>query len=145
MTISDGGDSMYKYSRDEETWDQLTEAGLEFLVERAQTPGETSYEDLNNALTQRTGLPGFDFGRADERAAIGYLLGLIVEKNYPETKLMISALVTHKGGADPGGGFYALATQFGLLRPNASKSEKDAFWVDQYIRVQELYSRADRP
>ncbi|MFF3444254.1 hypothetical protein [Streptosporangium sp. NPDC002721] len=135
---------MYKYSRDEGTWDQLVEVGLEFLVERAQSPVATSYEDLNNALTQRTGLPGFDFGRPDERAAIGYLLGLIVERTYPETKLMISALVTHKGGTDPGGGFYALATELKLLRPGASRVEKDKFWVDQYIKVQEHYSGADR-
>ncbi|GAA3409048.1 hypothetical protein [Streptosporangium vulgare] len=94
---------------------------------------------------RRTGLPRFDFGRPDERAGIGYLLGLIVERTYPETKLMISALVTHKGGADPGGGFYALATELELLRPRASKSEKDAFWVDQYTRVQEYHSGAGRP
>ncbi|WP_440072469.1 hypothetical protein [Streptosporangium sp. OZ121] len=136
---------MYKYSRDEETWDQLTEVGLEFLIERAQSPSATSYEDLNNALMQRTGLPGFDFGRADERAGIGYLLGLIVKRTYPETKLMISALVTHKGGTDPGGGFYALATELKLLRPGASKAERDTFWVKQYTRVQEHYSGAGRP
>jgi len=136
---------MYKYSRDEETWDQLTEVGLEFLIERAQSPGETSYEDLNNALMQRTGLPGFDFGRVDERAGIGHLLGLIVERTYPETRLMISALVTHKGGTDPGGGFYALATKLDLLRLGASKDEKDTFWVGQYNRVQEYYSGVDWP
>lgn len=136
---------MHKYGRDEETWDRLAEVGLEFLIERAQGTGKTSYAELNDALMERTGLPGFDFERADQRAGIGYLLGLIVERTYPETKLMISALVTHKDGTDPGGGFYALATELKLLRPGASKEEKDAFWVDQYIRVQKYYSRADRP
>jgi hypothetical protein len=32
---------------------------------------------------------------ADERAAMGHLLYLIVERNRPSTGLMISALVTH--------------------------------------------------
>jgi hypothetical protein len=55
----------------------------------------TSYTELNATLVRRTGLPGFDFSRADERAAMGHLLYLIVELNRPETNLMISALVSY--------------------------------------------------
>src|SRR5438046_4243167 len=72
-----------KYNRDDETWDRLAEAGLRFLIERAQLRKITSYTELNAALTGRTALRGFDFDRADERAAMGHLLGLIVERNLP--------------------------------------------------------------
>jgi hypothetical protein len=57
------------YGRDGESWDQLTDAGLAFLIERARLGKLTSYTELNAILQRRTGLTGFDFGRADERAA----------------------------------------------------------------------------
>ena len=60
---------------DEGVWDQLADAGLAFLVERARLGKLTSYTELNATLERRTGLSGFDFGRADERAAMGHLLG----------------------------------------------------------------------
>jgi hypothetical protein len=62
----------------------------------------TSYTELNATLQRRTGLAGFGFGRADERAAMGHLLYLIVERNRPATNLMISALVTYLDANDAG-------------------------------------------
>lgn len=88
------------YGRDDEEWDQLADAGLAFLVERAHLETLTSYTELNATLERRTGLPGFDFARADERAAMGHLRYLIVERNRPKTKRMISALVTYLGAND---------------------------------------------
>ena len=79
------------YGRDEVAWDQLTEAGTTFLIERAHLRKTTSYTELNAILERRTGLPGFDFTRADERAAMGHLLYLIVMRTWPATKLMLSA------------------------------------------------------
>jgi hypothetical protein len=96
---------MVMYGRGEEDWDQLADAELAFLVERARLAKLTSYTELNATLERRTGLPGFDFGRADERAAMGHLLYLIVERNRPSTGLMISALVTYLGANDAGTGF----------------------------------------
>lgn len=52
------------YGRDEEDWDQLADAGLAFLIERARLEKLTSYTELNATLQRRTGLPGFDFRRA---------------------------------------------------------------------------------
>jgi hypothetical protein len=69
------------YGRDDLVWDQLADAGLAFLIERARLGKLTSYTELNATLVSRTGLPGFDFSRADERAAMGHLLYLMVEKN----------------------------------------------------------------
>jgi hypothetical protein len=86
------------YGRDDEDWDQLADAGLVFLIERARLEKLTSYTELNATLQRRTGLPGFDFGRADERAAMGHLLYLIVERNRPATNLMISALTIFNSG-----------------------------------------------
>jgi hypothetical protein len=88
-----GSDLVVMYGRSEEDWDQLADAGLAFLVERARLAKLTSYTELNATLERRTGLPGFDFGRADERAAMGHLLYPIIERNRPSTGLMISAPV----------------------------------------------------
>ena len=103
------------YNRDEQAWDELTAAGLGFLIERARLERVTSYTELNAALVGRTGQAGFDFDNASERAAMGHLLGLIVGENLPETGLMISALVHYLDQNDAGPGFYSLAVELGLL------------------------------
>jgi hypothetical protein len=119
------------YGREDEDWNDLTRVGLGFLVERAKLGRPTSYTELNTTLTQRTGLRPFDFSRADERAAMGHLLGLIVERSFPLTGLMISALVMYLGENDAGSGFYVLATDLGLLPARASEDEKFDFWIGQ--------------
>jgi hypothetical protein len=96
------------FGRNELAWDQMREAGEEFLVERARLARLTPYTELNTTLKRRTGLPGLDFSRQDERAAMGHLLGMIVERNRPDTGLMISALVTYLDAKDAWPGFYAL-------------------------------------
>ena len=103
------------YGRDD--WDKLADAALAFLVERARLEMLTSYTELNASLERRTGLQGFDLARADERAATGHLLYLIVERNRPATKRMISALVTYLGANDADSGFYALAQELAGLPP----------------------------
>ena len=128
------------YGRDEEGWERLADAGLAFLVERARLAKLTSYTELNATLERRTGLPAFDFGRADERAAMGHLLYLIVERNRPATNLMISALVTYLDANDAGTGFYAFAQDLGLLPRNASAQAKLEFWVNQVKALHQYYS-----
>lgn len=131
---------MAMYSRDEDDWKQLTDAGLEFLIERARLKKLTSYTELNATLERRTGLPGFDFARADERAAMGHLLYLIVERNRPTTKLMISALVTYLDANDAGTGFYSFAQDLGLLPPKSTAQAKLDFWVGQVKGLYDYYS-----
>jgi hypothetical protein len=134
------------YGRDDLDWDQLAQAGLEFLVERARLRKLTSYTELNATLVRRTGLPGFDFGRADERAAMGHLLYLIVELNRPETGLMLSALVSYLDANDAGGGFYTYAQDLGLLPRKASAQQKLELWAGQvkglheYARFNNIHS-----
>jgi len=83
------------YGRDDATWSQLAEAGRAFLIERARLRRTTSYTELNTALERRTELPGFDFTHADEHAAMGHLLYMIVMRDWPQTRLMLSALVLY--------------------------------------------------
>ncbi|MCZ7440368.1 hypothetical protein O7598_28505 [Micromonospora sp. WMMC241] len=136
---------MSLYGRDDATWERLTSVGLDFLVERARIENVTTYTELNATLVRRTGFPGFDFDREDERAAMGRLLGLIVERNYPATGLMISALVRYLDANDAGPGFYDLATRMGLLGRNPSKSAKMEFWVGQVRSLHRHYSRFPNP
>ena len=131
---------MTLYGRDELVWNQLTSAGLEFLIETARLGKLTSYTELNATLMQRTGLPGFDFSRGDERAALGHLLYLIVQLNHPITHLMISALVSYLGGNDAGTGFYALASDLGMMSRQASSQQRLDFWVAQVKALHEYYS-----
>jgi hypothetical protein len=119
------------YGRDEETWDDLTTTGLNFLVERAKLKTLTTYTELNAVLVRRTGQPGFDFDREDQRKAMGHLLGLIVERNHPKSGCMITALVRYLNVNDAGPGFYELAIQMGLLRRGATEKERERFWIDQ--------------
>ncbi len=51
------------------------------MVERTRLETLRSYTELDATFKRRTGLPGFDFARADERAAMGHLLYLIFERN----------------------------------------------------------------
>jgi hypothetical protein len=90
------------FGRDGLAWDEMATAGEAFLIERARLGRVTSYTELNATLIRRTCLPGFDFSRQDERAAMGHLLGLIVERNRPSSRLMISALVTYLDSNDAG-------------------------------------------
>lgn len=128
------------YGRTEDEWERLVEAGLEFLIARARQGRVTWYTQLSTALAQGTGLAAFDFQRADERAAMGYLLGLIVERNIPTTGLMISALVRYVDANDAGPGFYALATSLGLLPKGASRLAKEEFWVGQVKTLHDYYA-----
>lgn len=73
---------------------------MRFLIERATQGRPTSYTELNEVLWNRTGLRRFDFSRADERAAMGYLRGSIVDDTSPRTKLMISAIVPYLNEID---------------------------------------------
>lgn len=126
---------MSAYGRDDLEWDQLTEAGTKFLIERARLGKVTTYTELNVTLERRTGCHPFDFELPAERAAMGHLLFLIVtrdqERDPAAPRLMLSALVHYLGANDAGSGFYELAKELGLLPPKASKDAKEEFWIRQ--------------
>ncbi|MET8837779.1 hypothetical protein ABZV78_28215 [Micromonospora sp. NPDC004540] len=122
---------MSAYGRNDDEWDELVEAGKQFLRERALMERNTSYTEMSVTLARRTGYPAFDFSQPAERAAMGFLLGQIVQKTYPVVGAMMSALVIYLDANDAGPGFYQLAQDMGLLQKGASKQARDAFWVQQ--------------
>lgn len=130
------------YGRTSGEWTSLTSACSAFLVERAKLGRTTSYTELNAALTRRTGLRPFDFSRADERAAMGHLLGLVVNETFPTTGLMLSAIVLYLDENDAGTGFYALATELKLLPSRATDAQKLDFWAGQVKAVYEHFQSA---
>src|SRR6201995_3746899 len=116
------------YGRTEAEWERLTDAGLKFLVEQARMERTTTYTELDIVLHGRTRLRRFDFALDLDRAAMGHLLGLIVDRERPESGHMISSIVIYLGENDTGPGFYKLAQEYGLLPWGASADEKLAFW-----------------
>ena len=125
------------FGRDENEWADLIEVGADFLRERARLRKDTSYTELNATLLRRTHHRPFDFEQASERAAMGHLLGKIVEADYRHTKAMLSSLVLYLNANDPGTGFFALATEMGLL---AKGGDKLAFWTGQINAVFDHYA-----
>ncbi|TDC30549.1 hypothetical protein E1261_13155 [Kribbella albertanoniae] len=93
-------------------------------------------------MAQRTGLRRFDFDQQPERAAIGQLLGEIVDNTRGNSGVMLSALVQYLGANDAGPGFYKLAVQLGLLEKHASAATRDRFWIEQVkLTYQEFGSK----
>ena len=131
-----------RFGRSEDEWRRLTEAGHAFLIDRARLGRPTSYTEFNTVLAQRTGSRPFDFDLDAERAAMGFLLGRIVELDRPSSGLMISALVNYLNENEPGEGFFAFAQELGLLRRGASKEQKHDFWASQVTELQRFYSGA---
>ncbi|TDD62085.1 hypothetical protein E1263_05430 [Kribbella antibiotica] len=93
-------------------------------------------------MVHRTGCRPFDFEQAADRAAVGYLLGRIVERNYSRTGLMLSALVRYIDANEAGPGFSQLAQQMNLLDKNASRSDKHDFWIGQVTQLHVQYGSA---
>ncbi len=132
---------MSDYGRPDDSWDLLVEAGVSFLQQRAVLRRTTSYTELSVTLAHRTGLPAFDFSQQIERAAMGHLLGMIVERTYSSVGAMLSSLVINFDANDAGPGFYSLAEQMRLLPKGASKTAKERFWVQQMNQVFAYYAR----
>ena len=117
------------------------DACMEFLVDIA--PHRlTTYSELNEALAQRTGLAPFDFSQAAGRASMGHLLGLVADRTFAESGLLISALVKYMHENGPGPGFYAIASddRHRLIPKAASAMERLDFWAEQVGKLQQHYS-----
>lgn len=129
------------YNRDEDVWDELTTAALAYLRRVARAGGASTYSQLNDELVLVTG-SGFDFSQQSERAAMGYLLSLVVDRDFdPQAKLIISCLVHYMGRTDPGPGFFTLAVTHGLLDAGASATAKMTFWIGQVNAVHAAAAR----
>ena len=129
-----------KYGRDEDEWATLTDEAKDFLIDCARRRGLTTYSDLNRELVERTGFAAFDFSQPADRAAMGHLLGRVVESASQETGLMLSALVTYIDANDAGPGFYSLAADLGLLPRKATKTQQETFWTGQVSKIYDHYT-----
>lgn len=109
-----------RYGRTAEEWGNLVSTGTAFLIDRARLNEITTYDEMNTALARLTGARPFEFARADERAAMRHLLGLIANVNLPASGLMVSALIQYLDGDDVGPGFVPFTEQVGLLQPGAA-------------------------
>jgi hypothetical protein len=116
------------YGREDAEWQQLIAAGTQFLDECARSGRLTWYSEFNGELVERTGARAFDFALERDRAAVGHLLGQIVEHDFPTRGFMLSAVVKYSDTNDAGSGFYKLAQQMGLLKPG---TDRLMFWTEQ--------------
>lgn len=128
------------YGRTELEWEQLRQAAEAFLIETAREEGLTDYTKLNEALTERTQLPGFDYTQESERAAVGRLLGEVSRQSHAEHGIMLSALVTHRGSNNEGAGFYKLAAELKEMPAKPTALEKEKAFVDLVKAVHKHYS-----
>ena|ERR1700678_1126707 len=132
------------YGRTEDEWQELEQAGWDFLRERASwRQGDAahdptvSYSDANEELAARTGQPACDFSSQAGRTAMGYLLGRISRNHsWPDAELLISALVRYHGQADAGPGFFNLAREVGLIHGSMPDLERLKFWLRHIRQVQ---------
>lgn len=130
------------YGRTSFEWDELADEGVKFLMERARLRRLTSYTEMNTTLSRRTGQPPFDFQEQHERAAMGHLLGLIVDRTYADSGVMLSPLVHYLDTNEPGPGFYGLAQELGALPSSATSAAKEQFWIRQVNEAFQQFGRA---
>lgn len=130
-----------RYGRDPEEWVTLVDETLKLLRSTAYERGALTYGELNIRLAEETGIRTFDLRTDIGRHAIGSLLDDVTRLDYPISGVMLSSLVTLKGQADVGHGFYTLAQDLGLLGAKASPEDKEAFWVGQVSLSHQLVDR----
>lgn len=128
-----------RFGRDDSEWDDLVDETGTFLADQARLGRLTTYTELNTVLTRRKGYRPFDFSSDRDRAAVGELLGQVTERELPRVGAMLSAIVVYLNANDAGPGFYRFAEHKGLLRHNASASERDAFWAGQVSAVHDHF------
>lgn len=132
-------DSAVLYGRTPTEWTNLVDGCVRFLREQAALGRTTNYTEVNQTLQRRHGARPFDFDLDSERAAMGHLLGLAVDGEYGSTGQMISSIVLYLNANDAGPGFFTKAVELGLLARNATRDEREAFWVRQVDEVQKYY------
>ncbi len=126
--------------RADEDWDVLTRAAVQWLEQVARLQSQSTYTELNQVLSQRTGLPRFDFDLESERADMGRLLGRVTAETFDRIGAMLSSLVVYLNANDAGPGFYKLAIQMELFPPAANADQRLEFWIGQVRAVHDYYA-----
>lgn len=133
-----------RYGRTNEQWQELINAASESLKRTAKLRRDTNYTALNHEICRATGQSAFDFANAADRAAMGELLGDVVDATFDEHEVMLSALVMYIDQNRPGPGFYHLAASRGLLDADATPTQKEKVWIEQFNRAIDAYGRTRR-
>ena len=132
-----------RYGRTHKEWRELIDAGRQFVVEQARLGRMTTYTELNTVLRQRTSVRTFDFDLDSERAAMGELLGEIVQLERPNFEgHMISAIVIYLNETTLVVGSMRLPSSAADLPYVFTRGQRDAFWADEVLEVHRLYRRS---
>jgi hypothetical protein len=131
----------FHYGRDEAERDELEDAGVAFLIERARLERVTSCTEMNTVLAQRAGHRLFDFGQDSGRAAMGELPGRISDREFSRAGVLISAIVSYLDASDAGPGFYRLAQGRRLIRPGLRRQQQREFRAAHVGQVFTAYAR----
>jgi hypothetical protein len=110
--------------------------GIYDAVRQAACEGRLTYYGVIAPLA------GLDMGRGEwDRAEIGRILGRISTREHEEGRPLLSAIVVHSHNfpiealrGRPGKGFFNLARELGLFRPD---EDEEAFWQREVRRVHE--------
>ena len=130
------GAAAKRYGINDDDWEQLIAATIKVLERVASLERVTTYSDLNREISDRTGLPRFDFSHPEGRNAMSELLGEVVERTVDELGAMLSAVVLYIDNNNAGPGFYHLATQVRGLPADASDDVKLEFWTNETKLIQ---------
>lgn len=128
-----------KYGIPDDEWDLRDDHLYEFLREQARLERLTTYTEVNTVLARRTGLRPLDFGSANERAALGGLLGASVDRSHADHGVMISSIVLYLNENDAGPGFYDLAVELGYISKPTSADQRLVFWQSQVAATYAAY------
>lgn len=86
-------------------------------------------------------IAGLDMGNPDHRTRIGSILGNISSFEHQYSRPMLSAVVVHKGGNEPGQGFFNCAADLGLFSGHAPDQRME-FFVRELRRLYAYWGKA---
>ena len=126
----------YQFSDDE--WDQIFEAGLDYLERLARAEGDCSYTDFCNQLRVTCGV-----APEPHSDACSQLLRRIAEETFDSHGVVVTALVHYKdGGIEPGPGFFDLCHRLRLIEAAPYSDDRKMVIVTEQVRmVIDAYSR----
>jgi len=126
----------YEFSDDQ--WDQIFEAGLDFVERLARNEGDCSYTELCNQLRVSCGV-----APEPHSDACSQLLRRIAEETFVSHGVVVTALVHYKdGGIEPGPGFFDLCHRLGLIEAKPYSEDRKLIIVTEQVQmVIDAYAR----
>lgn len=82
-----------------------------------------------------------DMANPDHRNQLAAMLARVSVFETDHHRPMLSALVVHQNGMDPGNGFYTFAERLGLLREGSKSEERMSFFANQVKEIHRIWSK----